>query len=181
MKLASFLFLTLICCSCSTVKERTNSQVLWPIHNSTVVCEVHEQSSAPDDLQTRELLFTDSYGNHITAIRTPDSFLSMYPISDESDLFVTVWVGGSAYHIRVFTWKDNKPYCVLDDGSKNFPEIVFDAGNTFFFLSDAPGGPDNPTNWKTKCYQWNGETMAFIKEVSSGLRFEDLKHWLPKN
>jgi hypothetical protein len=158
-------------------KGQTNSQiahVLWPNQNANVICEVHEQRSSSDELPIRELSFIDSHGRHITAIQTADRFLSMYPIGDKNALFVTVWVGGSAYHVRVFTWKDNKPYCILDDGSKTFPEIIFDvtqSGDTFFFLNDAPSGTDNLTNWITRCYRWDDNKMILVKKVPANVRF----------
>jgi hypothetical protein len=183
MKLVVYLFFTLLSCSCSTVKVRGNSQIaraLWPHKGLTVVCEVLEQRPTnSDDLPIRELSFIGSRGKHFTAIQTADHFLSMYPIGDEDALFVTVWVGGSAYHTSVFTWKDNRPSCVLESGSRTFPEIVFDvtqSGDAIFFLNDAPGGPDDPANWTTKCYRWNGEAMTFIKKGPLGLRFENLNH-----
>ncbi len=180
MKLTAHLVLLLAFFACSVSRGQTNGQiahVLWPNQNVNVICEVHEQRSGTDALPTRELSFIDSHGRHVTATQTPDHFLSMFPIGDKNALLVTVWVGGSAYHVRVFTWKDNKPNCVLDDGSKTFPEFAFDvtgSKNIFFFLSDAPGGPDDPANWTTKCYRWDDSKMVFVKKVPASTRFRVL-------
>ena len=179
MKLTSYLFFLLVCCSCSALKGQTNSEiarVLWQNQNSNVICEVHEQRPKPgaDELPTRELSFINSHGNRTTAIQTPDSFLAMYPLGEQNAPFVTVWLGGSAYHVLVFVWKNDKPRCVLDDGSKTFPEIVSDvtqSGDTFFFLNDDPGGPDNPANWVTRCYRWHDKKMIFVKSVPANVRF----------
>jgi hypothetical protein len=178
MKLTSYLSLLLICC-CSALAGQTNNliaHVLWPRSNMAVICEVHEQRTNLDELPTRELSFIDSHGKHITAVQTPDSFIGMYPIGDENALFVTVWSGGSAYHVLVFTWKDDKPYCVLESGSKAFPEILFDTqlGDTFFFLNDCPGGPDDPANWITRRYRWHNKKMIPLKTVPAKTRFQIL-------
>ena len=179
MKTIPTLFLLLFCCS--VLQGQTNSQiaqVLWLNQNLNVTCEVHEQRPTnSDELPTRELSFIDSHGKHTTAIQTPDSFLSMYPLGEGGALLVTVWSGGSAYHVRVFTWENGKLYCVLDDGSKTFPEIVFDVTksyDTFFFLNDCPGGPDDPANWITRCYRWHNKKMIPLKTVPAKTRFQIL-------
>jgi hypothetical protein len=181
MKLMPIFYLFLICCFCSVSAGQTNNliaHVSWPRSDTAVICEVHELfPTNSNDLPTRELSFIDSHGKRTIAIKTPDSFLSMYPIGDEDALFMTVWVGGSAYHISVFTWKDNQPNCVLESGSKTFPEIVFDvtkSSNTFFFLNDCPGGPNNPANWITICYRWDGKKMILLKKVPAKIRFKIL-------
>jgi hypothetical protein len=178
MKLASCIILAFVCC-CPLLKAQTNGQIArisWPQKKGNVVCEVREQRpSSSDDLPTRELLFIDQHGKHTIGLQTSDSFLAMYPLSDREGLFVTVWMGGSAYHVNVFVWKDNKPESVLEDGSKTFPEIVFDVtktGDPLVFLNDCPGGPDDPANWTSKCYRWDGKKMSLLKEVPSGGRFK---------
>ncbi len=178
MKLIAHLVLLLFFCACSVSRGQTNSQiarVLWPNKELNVVCEVREQRPiSSGELPTRELSFVDSRGKRLTAIQTADRFLAMYPINDENGLFVTVWVGGSAYHISVFTWKDNKPKCVLESGSKAFPEIIFDvtkSGDTFFLLNDAPGGMDDSANWITRCYRWDGKKMILVKKIPASTRF----------
>jgi hypothetical protein len=178
MKSLFYLFL-LTCAGLSNAEEPPKNriaQVLWPNQNLTVTCEVLEQRLKGEELPNRELLFIDSKGNHIQVISTPDRFLSMFPIGDKNALFVSVWLGGSAYHIRVFCWKDNKPTCVLDDGSKAFPEITFDLSgiNTFFFLNDETGGPDDLDNWTTKCFRWDDHKMVFVKKLPARTRFEIL-------
>jgi hypothetical protein len=178
LKLTSYIFL-LITCFYPLLRAQTNSQIArvsWPQTKGNIVCEVRERrASSSDKLPTRELSFIDSHEKQTMVLQTPDRFLAMYPLSDIDSLFVTVWVGGSAYHVNVFTWKDNKPECVLENGSKTFPETVFDitkTGDSFFLLSDCPGGPDDPANWITKCYRWNGSKMTLVKEVPATARFK---------
>jgi hypothetical protein len=176
----SGVIILLICCSCSILNGQTNveiARVLWRNQHTNVTCEVYEQRRNLDELPIRELLFVDSRGKHTTAIQTADSLLSIFPLGEGNAPLVTVWLGGSAYHIRVFIWKNGKPNCVLDDGSKSFPEIVFDVthtGDIFFFLNDAPGGPDDPANWTTKCYRWDDNKMVFVKKVPASARFRVL-------
>ncbi len=180
MKLMPNIFLLIMCCSYSVSAGQTNNliaHVSWPRSDTTVLCEVHEQRPTnSDDLPTRKLSFIDSHGKHIITVQTPDSFLAMYPIGDENALFVTVWMGATAYHVLVFTWQDNKPYCVLESGSKAFPEILFDTqlGDTLFFLNDCPGGPDDPANWITRRYRWHSKKMIPLKTVPAKIRFQIL-------
>jgi hypothetical protein len=169
-------------CFCIPLRGQTNSQIsraIWPNSGLNVVCQVCEQSPTNSDhLPESELSFTDPHGKHFIAIQTADHFLSMYPIGDDDGLFVTVWVGGSAYHINVFVWEDNKPVCVLESGSKSYPEIIFDVTKShdiFFLLNDAPGGPDDPENWVTRRYRWDGEKMLNLKKVPAIKRFQSFR------
>jgi hypothetical protein len=177
MRQARYLILLFICYY-SVLQAQTNREiahVLWLNQHTSVTCEVREQRTNSDQLPTRWLSFVDSHGTLTTAIRTPDNFVAMYPVADANGLFVTVWLGGSAYHVRVFNWKNNKPHCVLDDGSKMFPEVVFSitqAKKTFIFLNDYSGDINNPANWITKCYRWDDRRMTLLKKIPGRSRFQ---------
>jgi hypothetical protein len=185
VKLASYLILCLLCCSCSSEirhKDPEVAKLLWRCRRSIIVCEVHEKPSEQNELPIRELSFTDLSGNNTIAVQTPDSFLGMFPTSDKVDApLVTVWVGGSAYHIRVFEWEASQFRCILDDGSKIFPVITpenYQSDDIVFLLADYAGGPEDPANWTTRCYRWDNQTMTLIKDIPAGLLFGRVNFFL---
>src|ERR1051325_2803069 len=93
-------------------------------------CEVGQQASvAKDDGFTRALSIYREHDGTLAKVftfETPDSLLNVYPLGDYDARLFTTWVGGSAYHVRVFAVVDGQVKEVLEKGTKVAPEVLYD-------------------------------------------------------
>jgi len=108
-----------------------------------------------------------------------DHFVGMFPLGDVSNTLATIWTGGSAYHLRVFSLSTGKISLALESGSHNFPEfadldndgkeeILISEGA---FVIDARDGKVLSRPEKTDVYKWDGETYVLTKTVPWKSRF----------
>src|SRR6266571_2644546 len=83
-------------------------------------CEVSQETAASNAASpTRVLTIYREDGAKLVRIfkfETPDSVLNVYPLGDYNGRLFTTWVGGSAYHLRVFAFVDGQVKQVLDEG-----------------------------------------------------------------
>jgi hypothetical protein len=56
--------------------------------------------------------------------RASDRLIAMWPLKDVAGSFLTVWQGGSAYHVRVFRYREGRVTLALDTGSAFFPSLL---------------------------------------------------------
>ena len=73
------------------------------------------------DVRGRKLRITR--GARSLEYSTPDSFLTAFFLSDSYAFLMTIWVSGSAYHVRVYGMRDEDIRLLLEEGSKSFPDI----------------------------------------------------------
>lgn len=174
-----YLCLILVCSSCSSFKVKSSNQVAripWPHSHSAVAwCEILEKRSSSAELPERELVVIDTQGHHTSMFRTPDSFVAMYPVGEEDALLITVWVGGSAYKVRVLSFMQSAPAIVLECGSKSFPEVIHSGvAGTLILFGDVTGDPAIEDNWRATRYSWDGSRISRLDEVPFSSRFANL-------
>lgn len=112
-----------------------------------------------------------------------DHFVGMSPFGESSNILMTTWSGGSAYHFNVFAINGGRVSLVLESGSHNLPELV-DIDNDGkqeilisegAFLEDAKDRKVLSYPEKTDLYKWNGKNYVLIKTVPWKDRLEVLK------
>jgi len=106
---------------------------------------------------------------------TPDSILNVYPLGDYNGRLFTTWVGGSAYHLRVFAFVDGQVKQVLDEGSKVAPELIYDDQGQESVLVTAPvmeNGKWTSTSGTTTVFKWNGHGYDMIGSVPWAKRLQ---------
>jgi hypothetical protein len=92
----------------------------------------------------------------------------MYPLGDFNGRLFTTWVGGSAYHLRVWAFVDGQVKQVLDEGTKMVPEFLYDdQGRESVLITDPvlENGKWTATNGTTAVFKWNGERYERIGTV----------------
>jgi len=128
-------------------------------------CEVSEQGTDGGGNLPRRVLsiFREDDGKlaKIFAFETADSLLNVYPLGDHNARLFTTWVGGSAYHVRVFAFVDGHVKKVLDEGTKIAPEFLYDDQGLEFILISSPvieNGKWASANGTTTVFKWNGRS-----------------------
>jgi hypothetical protein len=135
-------------------------------------CEVSQQTSAAkDDSLTRVLaIYREDEGKlaKVFTFGTPDSLLNVYPLGDYNARLFTTWVGGSAYHVRVFAFVDGQVKKVLEKGTKVAPEFLYDDQGQESVLITAPvmeNGKWTSVNGTTTVFKWNGRSYDKLGTV----------------
>ena len=140
-------------------------------------CEVLQEAS---NLHARVLTIYRENGNSLAKIfsfETPDSILSAYPLGDYNGRLFTIWVGGSAYHFRVFAFVGGQVKQVLDEGSKLAPEFMYDEqGRESVLISESvlENGHWTAANGTTTVYKWDGQGYERIGTVPWAKRLQCL-------
>jgi len=104
----------------------------------------------------------------IFKFETPDSVLNVYPLGDYNGRLFTTWVGGSAYHLRVFAFVDGQVKQVLDEGAKIAPEFLYDDQGRESILITEPtmeNGKWTAKSGTTTVFKWNGDSYDKIGAV----------------
>lgn len=141
-------------------------------------CEVSQKDASSDKASMRVLTIYRTDGTKpvkIFTFETPDSLVNMYQIGDYNGRFFTTWVAGSAYHLRAWAFSDGRVKPVFDQGSKLFPELVYDDQERESVLITDPvieNGKWTATNGTTTVFKWNGKTYGKIGTVSWTKRFQ---------
>jgi hypothetical protein len=174
--------LTLLISSAAIAQERAKTSgysprgesllalVQWRIagRDGHLRCEVLQKAA---NLHTRVLTIYREDGNNLAKIfsfETPDSILSVYPLGDYNGRLFTIWVGGSAYHFRVFAFVGGQVKQVLDEGSKLAPELMYDEQGRESVLISEPvieNGHWTAANGTTTVYKWDGQGYEKIGTV----------------
>ncbi len=98
----------------------------WEVANISAKCKIAENiDSTGLKNRTLSVEFTSKgKRNQNILYETLDYPIGMLPLGDSDAILFTLWTSGSAYHIRIFAFRDGDIDCVVDDGSKIFPEFV---------------------------------------------------------
>lgn len=160
-------------------RDNLLASVQWRVagRDGHLRCEVSQEA---DNLHTRVLTIYREDGNNLAKIfsfETADSVLSLYPLGDYNGRLFTTWVGGSAYHFRVFAFIGGQVKQVLDEGSRLPPELMYDEQGRESVLISEPvmeNGHWTATNGTTTVYQWNGQAYTKIGAVPWAKRFQCL-------
>ena len=99
----------------------------WRSPEATYLCTVYKFPATDEDvLPLRVLVFCEAdFADKQWQYETPDAFVSMFPLTDDSDAFMTIWTGGSAYHCVIFAITAGEPHVSLEFGTLSPPEIVY--------------------------------------------------------
>lgn len=129
----------------------------WDV-GPVLTCTVSETGAAHRE---RQLVIKD--GNKLLARLTDLSrVIAIYPTRDVNGLLVTVWQGGSAYHVRAFVYRDARVVQVMDAGTYFFPELLdVDGDGSPELLIRETGGQLAPDarllGTKIVAYKWDGK------------------------
>src|SRR5690348_657415 len=112
--------------------ENVLAQAPWRVAGKQghLLCRVSKRNvSGRESLPLQKLVIYRNEGTNLTAIfdfETPDSLLNVYALGDYNARLFTTWVGGSAYHLRVWAFIDGQVKQVLDEGTRIPPELLYD-------------------------------------------------------
>jgi hypothetical protein len=163
--------------------ENLLALVRWRVtgHEVHLRCQVSQETAASAAASpTRVLTIFRKDGAKLIRVfkfETPDSVLNMYPLGDYNGRLFTTWVGGSAYHLRVFAFVDGQVKLVLDEGAKIAPKFLYDDMGRQSILVTEPtmeNGKWIATNGTTAVYKWNGQSYDKLGTVNWPKRFECL-------
>jgi hypothetical protein len=163
--------------------EKLLASVRWRVTGKEghLLCGVSEKPAASDaSLPTRILTIFREDGTKLVRVfkfETPDSVLNMYPLGDYNGRLFTTWVGGSAYHLRVFAFVDGKVKQVLDEGTRIAPEFLYDSQGQESVLVSAPdieNGKWTAAIGTTTVFKWNGQSYDKIGTVPWAKRLQCL-------
>jgi len=101
--------------------------------------------------------------------------VNLYPLGELGARLFTSWVGGSAYHIRVFAYEDGHVRQVLDAASRGMPEVTIDDQEREAILvthMEMKDGQWSRGEGTTDVYKWNGKTYDSSRTVSWRDRFQ---------
>jgi hypothetical protein len=164
-------------------RENLLALVRWRVagHEGHLRCEVSQVAAASDSASpTRVLTIFREDGAKLVRVfkfETPDSVLNVYPLGDYNGRLFTGWVGGSAYHLRVFAFVDGQVKQVLDEGAKIAPEFLYDDQGRESILITEPtmeNGKWIVTNGTTTVYKWNGQSYDKLGTVTWPKRLQCL-------
>ena len=68
----------------------------------------------------------------------PDSILSAFTLHENDKEFVTIWVGATAYWVRVYRVEKNRVAKVMEEASKSYPLFVSDRDGEKLIVLDNP-------------------------------------------
>jgi hypothetical protein len=136
-----------------------------------LLCQVSQQSANADRSPIRILSIYREEGAKLPKVfnfETPDSLLNMYALGDYNSRLFTTWIGGSAYHLRVWAFVDGQVKQVLDEGAKIAPEFLYDdQGRESVLITDPAmeNGKWTATNGTTTVFKWDGQGYEKIGTV----------------
>ena len=150
------------------------AQAPWRVSGKEghLVCKVSQKETSSS---IRELTIYGADGAKLLTFETPDSLASMYQIGDYNGRFVTLWMGGSAYHLRLWSFVDGRVKSVLDQGAKLPPELVYDdQGKESVLITDPviENGKWTAAKGTTTVFKWNGESYGKVGTVPWARRFQ---------
>jgi hypothetical protein len=91
--------------------------------------------------------------------------ISAFRMRDDSPDFVTTWVSGSAYWIRIYHICHETISKVLEEGSVSAPQIKFaDDGSLIILLSNPDLSSTSKTSSNIQLWRWNGKQY----QINSG-------------
>jgi len=99
----------------------------WSLNDRTYLCVVTQLLEQTNSLGNRRLEFYERAKDKLQlkySFETGDWFLSVYPLKDVDGNLMTIWGGGSAYHIVIFSEIGEDVKIVLRTGSYFMPEIA---------------------------------------------------------
>jgi len=145
-----------------------------------LVCEVSQQASSGVAIPMRVLtIYRKGAAKLATVFRfeTPDSVLNVYPLGDYNARLFSTWVGGSAYHLRAWSFADGQVKQVLDEGSRLPPEFLYDdEGRESVLITDPAmeNGQWTATHGTTTVFKWTGQAYDKLGTVPWAKRLQCL-------
>jgi YD repeat-containing protein len=161
-------------------QEQVLAVTPWSVGNVDLLCIFSQNKSEPkidDQLPERRMTVYQESGKSLIRLfdaESGDWFFSAFPTREDGRLLV-VWGGGSAYHIVVYAYFEGKVREVLHQGSRNLPEILFNAKGREFILLTSPRMEEG--TWKnaagtTTAFEWDGKSYRKMGVFPWSRRFE---------
>lgn len=143
----------------------------WDVDNEALFSIVLKAPPASsENLPTRTLVVykgIDSSFEELINIETPDSPTAIFQSGSSGNL-ITLWEGGSAYHIRVLAFAELRVKEVLYSGAEWMPEIVQrkDGSEAILLRKRMQGVP------MAEVYVWHGTKYKYHGALPWDKRFE---------
>lgn len=153
----------------------------WTVSNVELLC-VFSQSRRPSDGQsgpTRKMTIYQKSGStlaELLEVETGDWLFTAFPTREDGRL-VVIWGGGSAYHIYIYSYSGGIVREVLNESSRDLPEVSFDDQGHEFILLNSPeivNGVWRASAGTTSIFEWSGVGYSKIGTVPWLKRFECL-------
>jgi hypothetical protein len=125
--------------------------------NLSVVVEQRSDGPVP----TRILKVAND-ADELYTYETADTFLGAMPLSEADGDLLSIWMGGSSYHLVVLGYHDGAIRKLLGTGSKMPPEVVFPSSNREQrpLILTVDGTMNEPReSWSSRAFSWDG--MAY--------------------
>jgi hypothetical protein len=198
-----FLFTLLCCLSSSTKSQDNNAFIQQLIDDGNVINAVQEwcanvyqdpllciyyYSDSLGGFPFRVLSFyqRDSTNNYKEIFRDSIGYglVGLFPMQDCNGNLLSIWMAGSAYNFRVYSYKNRTVRLELNTGSKMMPEIVYSNFDTShkIIISHVHSEPEKKTNdvhWvhsDTDIYTWVKDHYEIV-DVPYNKRFNFNKKW----
>lgn len=144
--------------------------VPWDVgRDNPLICEVREENTGNYEVQVFSII--DNANSHRKIIykhKTIDQPISIFPTKDVGGVLITIWESGSGYHIKAFSYSDQKIHEVLNSGSKYMPELVnMENGGIKIIITKTEA--NKPI--KAMIYSWAGKKYVLQNTVSWEDRF----------
>ena len=184
-------FLSLGICAAVYTQNNNNATTrflaTWSVDESyhKIICVVTEADSA--GYKIRKVIFYQDSVQRVKIIEVYEeisSIIAVFPVRDVSPNLITIWEGGSAYEVIVFSYLKGKIRKTLDVGTRSFPELIYDNKDSeipSIMITDydwrknkKSGEPDLVPVFAT-IYSWTGSKYSRSPKVAWAKRFSVVK------
>jgi hypothetical protein len=163
-------------------KETILTMLQWDSFDAKILCIVTKHTKKIDNaiIKFERVNFYKKTKNKLYKIHEFEEmgFFGIYPLYDGN--LMTIWVGGSAFHINVFTITNKgKITIALKEGTKTMPEIVdIDEDGIFEILLSSGSVFLKDSNKvypeTTRIYKWDGKAYKLMKTITWKSRLDFL-------
>ncbi|MDD4591754.1 MAG: hypothetical protein PHG06_15195 [Parabacteroides sp.] len=161
---------------CEILRKLDHQKIIsvpWDVGlNEPLKVVVNESFDKKEKIHIREFAIYRHVNNHLKKIysfETPDHPVSISQTQDSGGKLLTIWIGGSAYHISVYYFNSNNVIRVLETGSRMFPELIhLSSGADAFIITGSNGNKLN----ESEIYCWQNNNYVMLKKLPFERRFE---------
>ncbi len=182
-------FIFIFICNSISFSQKISSEtikylVTWDVEEESdkkIICTVTESDSANYRIKKISFYRGSVQDENILAMFNEDDFIvAIFPLKDVSSNLMTIWEGGSAYKIRVYSYFNGKIQKTLEETSRLYPELFFDNrdfGTPSIVITDTQlkktrsAGKFEQQPTMSVIYKWNGTKFLKSKKVVWEKRF----------
>jgi hypothetical protein len=164
-------------------REHVLSLVPWAVHEKGLLCVISERTVTLDH-ETGPVRVMTIYSHDaslltkVFELQSLDAYVSAYPLGESESRLFMASTGGSAYHFRVFEYRDGKVHQVLEASSKGMPEIIIDPNERELVIVThmefADGEWKRTADSSADVYKWNGKAYDKLGTVPWAKRLQCL-------